>query len=260
MISALRAECARLLRRRMFGLIVLVAAAIAILGTLLVRFGATLPGGNDPATIRLQSTPRGIVVGLFGPITVILAGLSSGLTASLLSSDFSGRTFRTQLIAHPRRSSLLLGKLCAIAAYLLTGAAVAVLAASLTAIASANPAASAHGWYTAQAFADAIVTVITLWLAMISYASVGFVAAMLIRSPGPATLIGVVYVTGLDGYLTAGLQHLSQGAKSWLPQPSIVNVAEGHAGHLGQTLAVVVIFAAVLLSAGFTSFIRRDVV
>jgi hypothetical protein len=82
---------------------------------------------------------------------------------------------------------------------------------------------------------------------------------LLIRSPGPATIIGVIYVTGFDGYLTSALQHLSQGLRSWLPQPNIVNLAEGDLGHLGRGLAVALIFAAVLLSAGFASFVRRDV-
>jgi hypothetical protein len=259
MVSALRAELVRLFRFRLFGPCMLAAAAIAILGTLLTRFGAALPGGSDPEAVRLLSTPRGIVDGLFGPFTVILAGLSSGLAASLLSSDFSYRTFRTQAIAHPGRPSLLSGKLAAIAVYLLAGAVVAVIAASLTALITASQSAHADGWYSMHALADAIVTVGALWLALASYASVGVAAALLIRSPGPATLIGVIYVTGIDGYLTSALQHISHGIRSWLPQPSIISVVEGAPGHPAQALSVAIVFAAILLTMAFTSFIKRDI-
>jgi hypothetical protein len=146
------------------------------------------------------------------------------------------------------------------ATLLLAEAAVAVIVASLVALASGPSQASANGWYTAGAIGSAAVTVITLWLALVSYGTVGFLAAMLIRSPGPATLIGVIYVTGLDGYLTAALQHVSKALMSWLPQPNLVGLAEGGAGHLVRTLGVAVIFAAILLTAGFNSFIRRDVI
>jgi hypothetical protein len=260
MISALRAEFLRLLRWRLLGLIIGTAAAIALLGTLLAHFGAGLPGGSDPDATRLFDTPRGVVAGLFGPITVILGGLGSGLIASMFAADFSARTIRTQLTVHPQRASLLLGKLAAIATLLLAVAAVAVIVASLAALASAPPRAGAAGWYTAAALSGAALTVLTLWLALVSYGTVGFLAAMLIRSPGPATLIGVIYVTGLDGYLTAAAQHVSKGFLSWLPQPNLVGLAEGGVGHLGRALGVAGVFAAILLVAGFSSFVRRDVV
>jgi hypothetical protein len=181
------------------------------------------------------------------------------LAASLLSSDFSYRTFRTQAIVRPSRSSLLSGKLAAIAVYLLAGAVVAVLAASLTALVTAPVSAHTHGWYTIHALADAIVTIGGLWLALASYASVGVAAALLIRSPGPATLVGVIYVTGIDGYLTSALQHVSHGIRSWLPQPSIISLTEGTSGHAAQALSVAVIFAVILLTVAFTSFVKRDI-
>src|SRR5947209_6375347 len=148
MIAALRAEFIRLFRWRLLVLIVGTAAAVALLGTLLAHFGASVPGGSDKDATRLFDTPRGVVAGLFGPFTVILGGLGSGFIASMFSADFSGRTIRTQLITHPRRASLLLGKLVAMATLLLAVATAAVIVASLVALAFAPPRASASGWYT----------------------------------------------------------------------------------------------------------------
>jgi len=122
------------------------AAAVAVTGTLVVNSGITVPGASDANAPALLGSPRGVVAGLFGPFTVFLGAISAGFVASLLATDLAMGTVRTQLIVHPRRPSLLAGKLSAVAAVLLLAALVAgvLAAANVLAAVPALLAARSH--------------------------------------------------------------------------------------------------------------------
>ncbi|MBO0684860.1 MAG: hypothetical protein J2P45_17040, partial [Candidatus Dormibacteraeota bacterium] len=216
-------------------------------------------GGIDVAARVMLPGPNGLVVGVFGPATVFLGAVSAALAATLLGSDFRSGTIRPQLIAHPARYSFLAGKLAVLAAYLLVLAALAVVVASLAGIAFSPGWAHDHGWLGSAAAANAARTIPGLWLAMLAYGSIGALAGLVLRSPGPAAVAAVLYVASVDGLIAEAVQQSRFGdLAGWLPQAVLTSLSEGGDGHLLRSVLMAMAIVVILLAVGTLNFVRRD--
>ena len=243
MIAAWRAELVKISSVRGLWLCALLAA-IAIPGTSLLVAATGGLGSHDTAT---SGAAAGSLIGL-------LAFGAWG--ATFAAGEYAQRTMVVSLASVPRRAVLYTAKLAATATTAAAGAVVAAAVALLTVL-----AVTPRGKYDLGNPAALIGVV----LAVVAVAICGAAIGMLTRSPSAS--IGIVVLALLlpkaAGGLLGGLQRWVVGASPGTVVTQIVGGAQLPAEqaypHGAWAAAATMVLAAALVStAGFVSFLRRD--
>jgi len=204
---------------------------------------------------------------LFGFAIAIVLG------ALLMGNEYGWGTLTQVLVQRPGRLSVLAGKLAGLA---LTVLALTVLmfsagAACATAIALIEDADV--GWPPISEIARGLGAG---WLIVLAGVSLGAMLAWLLRSPGPAIGLGLVYVLVLEGILGSFAQESSvvHAVASALPGLNAGSLAAGFVANLddggaapgvleivdpGRAVVVLALETLVFLVATAWWFARRDV-
>jgi ABC-2 type transport system permease protein len=261
MIAAFRAECRRLVQRRL-----LLASALAVLvfgaGGAAIVLAAAEPASRTarssfaPTLESLASSGGGTEI--FRYAAAFGGTLTFIVFVGLFALEYSRGTYRTMLLQQPRRVALLGGKLAgqlAFAAVVLAALEVAMwLAARLAA-----PAfdVSTARWTTTAALGSALGDYAMVMLWVTGYAVFGMTVAILVRSVAPALAVAVAWAGPLE-HLT---NRVWSPAREWLPGLVLEAVGEGGIGSVSATRAAVTAAAYIVAFAVVTAtvFARRDV-
>ncbi len=260
MIRTVRAELVKLGRPRVLVASGILAAAFAVLTSLLVFTSAEeTPSGSGG---RLQSLSQ---LGEAGGATQAFAtGVSfAGLLLFVViianvASEFTQGTFRSLLMRQPHRLRLLAGKLVALLAFVTAFLVVAeVLTWAVSAVVAPTQDVSTSEWYTAAGFGEALADLGRALFGAAAWITFGTTVAVIARSTPLALGIGIAWA--------GPIEHITQdswtGANRWFPGLLLEAVAADGTRDvtLGRALLLGTAFAAAALVASMTVFARRDV-
>ncbi|QOV37735.1 ABC transporter permease [Streptomyces ferrugineus] len=235
--SAARSERVKLVRPR---LVLPVLLGTALLAALTAAAFTLLSDG--PATGPLR--PMGIASPVIGLVVMCVA-------ANSFCDEYREGTWGALLVRHPRRSTLLVGKLGSLLALAAAAALAACLACAVTAWAvTAALGKDTASWSTA-ATASTGVRVVAGFLA---YAVLGAAAGLLLRSTAAAlgSLLGWILI----GESALGAVAAARGlnASAWLPGSAITRITASAAWQLPALTATA--WCAVLFAAAIWRFCR----
>jgi ABC-type transport system involved in multi-copper enzyme maturation permease subunit len=259
-ISALRAELVKVLRRRVVVITAVTTALFAVGSAAIVLMSA------EPAGVRPSG--RGVTVASLseagGGSEVFTTAVSFAGTflfvvfVGVVAVEFSRGTFRTMLLVQPRRIRLLAGKM---AALLVFAAAVLAAAEVLTWLAARLIAPSqdvATGqWISATALGHAVVDYGSVLFWVSGYALLGMALAVVVRSVPVALAIGIAWAGPFEHLL----QDAWDPAQRFFPGLLLEAFVAGGTSDVSATRALVTVSLYVVVAAviGATTFARRDV-
>ena len=260
MTSVIRAELAKLRRRRVLVAAPLAAAAFAAVATMAVFLSAQPGGGRAPGRTltldELAMTGGGTQAFATGASFV---GLLVFVTfVANVTGEFSQGTFRTLLMRQPGRIRLLGGKMIALllfAAAVLLGAEVLTLATS-TVVAPTQDVATSE-WFTLASLGQAAGDYARTLSVVGGWALLGMALAVTVRSTPVALGIGVAWA--------GPFEHLFQdawaAASRWFPGLLLEALAVGGTPDVSFSRAVALVTTYVVVAAGgaVALFARRDV-
>jgi ABC-type transport system involved in multi-copper enzyme maturation permease subunit len=265
--AAFRSEWVKLRRPSLllsvYGAIVAVALLITILTFALAghqfRNGGGGGGGGRRAAVSLAQlalpnalgTAFSSFVGLLGIISLAVAGAQ-------MASEYSVGTLRNLLIRQPRRLVLLAGKFIAV----LTFSAIAVLLACIVGAVTAFVMAHVRGipttaWTSSAGLTDSAQSLGEVVLAVCGYTTLGMVVGSLLRNPGAAIAVGLVYILPFELILSATVN----GSDQWLPGQLLSAIGAGGTSDISLHAAIIRAIAYLVLLGGGAAvlFARRDV-
>lgn len=177
--------------------------------------------------------------------------------ATGFATEFGWGTLRNLLVRQPNRASLLMGKFAGLLDYIFVGTVLAVAGSLVTAWVMAGSESIPTAAWTSPAGTSAIISAsMNLMLSAIGWASLGFFAAILLRSPGPA--VGVVLAFfPLEILVNAWWD---KGVR-WLPGQLFSAVATGGTIHteFDRALGLTMGYSLVAISIATFLFVRNDV-
>ncbi|WP_250279514.1 ABC transporter permease subunit [Frankia sp. Cppng1_Ct_nod] len=258
MTAIFRAEWVKLGRRRFFAGTLAAVTAVAALGAVLTMLSV---GRSDydgiPVTATAMSAPNGVMQGLEA-VSILLGVVALAVTATVIGGDYAHGTLRNQLIAHPHRLRLLVGKCLALAAF------VAVLVAAATVVAAAGsfamaPVTGVHtgAWHSAAGLLEIGKGYVNVLTASLGYATLGVLVAVVFRSPAAAVSVGLAYALPLEMLVS----RIWSPAANWLPARLMDAFASGtHGYHVAYQAAGIrlAVFCAVAAMVAAVLFRRRD--
>ena len=260
MTAVLRAELIKLTRPRILiatAVAVLIAAAIATV----VVFLSAADAGSAP---RGRGTDLATLAGAGGATEAFSVGMSlMGFFAFVLftvnwAAEFSQGTFRTVLMKHPGRLSLLAGKLLGLLAF-----AAAVLLASLAAVwcwslvmASIRDVPT-DAWFSLAGLREAAGNYANALFGAAAWASFGMALAMALRSTPLALAAGIAWA--------GPFEHITQQAwgavSGWYPGLLLEAFVVGGTSDVSyvRALTLLVAYGTLAVSVAALSFARRDI-
>jgi ABC-type transport system involved in multi-copper enzyme maturation permease subunit len=198
MTRSLRAELARLLRRR-----VLVSAALAVLiigiGAAAIVLNSATPAadvqGGGFARPTLESlTSAGGGTEIFRWAASFFGTLVFVVFVGLFSLEYARGTYRTMLLRQPQRIHLLAGKMAGLLAFVAAMlAAVEVVTWVAAKVLAPVWNVSTSAWTNANVFGSAIGDFATVLLWAAGYATLGMFVAMMLRSVPLAIGVGIAW-------------------------------------------------------------------
>lgn len=262
MRRAFRSELVKLGRRSTLLAAGAVLPLLSLLATVLVLLNATDtpalgPGdGFEPSLAQLAGSD-GLTAG-FRASTGFLGVLVFALFLTSFSGEYVQGTLRTLLVREPRRGRLLLGKLGALLLLVATSLLVAeVLSIGLSVVVASGRGVSTSAWFTGDGLARAAGDDGNAAVAAAFFGAAGAAVGVLVRSTSVGLAVGLAWLLPLEHII----QNAWAGAARWFPGLLFDAVASG--GTVSATyqrgLLMGGAFAAVLLTAGAASFVRRDV-
>lgn len=218
-------------------------------------------GPNGPPFCVLERSDG--MLRTYGFATTILGIVAVVLAAQGMGTEYSQGTLKVALTREPRRVRFLLGKVIALAAFLAIVVVLAAVAASAAAFAmAALRGIDTSAWTSTAALAEAAGLVARTWTACVTWATIGFLLAVLMRSAAPALGVGIGYI--ILGEPIVGLI-IGEAAK-WLPgnmMSAWVNLGDAEFAAFPLTAttagAGVAAYATVFLVIACFAFWRRDV-
>jgi ABC-type transport system involved in multi-copper enzyme maturation permease subunit len=238
-------------------------AALTLLGTGLTFATATRVvtaahnGQFPPETFAKLAQPSGLTIG-FGNAVFMVGILVFVVFLTSATLEYSQGTLAVLLARQPRRAQLLTGKALA----LLAATAAAVAAAEALSMAVAIALAHLRGidtarWLGGAAIGHAAAQYGNALLSCACYGLLGLMLGVLIRSTPIALGIGLAWLLPVE----RTLQNSWYGADHWLP--GLVLSAIGSGGTTTVTyqaaVAVALAYVAVAILAGAITFSRRDI-
>lgn len=205
---------------------------------------ADLAATNGLARVVADSAP-------FGGVVVVV------VVATSFATEYGWGTLRNLLVRQPHRINLLIGKFLAFLVFIFAARLVASAGSILTASIIAPIENIPNGaWFTAAGFSALSGSVLNLMLAAVGWASLGTLAATVLRAPGAA--VGVVLALFPVEGLVSGWW--DQGPR-WLPGLLFQALAQGGSPQSSyqRTLALTMGFSLVAISASIWLFERSDI-
>jgi ABC-type transport system involved in multi-copper enzyme maturation permease subunit len=262
-IRTFRAELLKLRRRSILVGGGATLAALTLLGTGLTfatakRVVTAAPGGQyPPETFAKLAQPTGLTLG-FGNAIFMVGILVFVVFLTSATLEYGQGTVRALLARQPGRAELLTGKALA----LLAATAAAVAAAEALSIAAAVALAHLRGIDTARWLGDAGIShaVAQYGNALLScacYGLLGLMLGVLIRSTPLALGIGLAWLLPVE----RTLQNSWNGADHWLPGLVLGVIGSGGTATVTYqaAVAVAIAYVAVAILAGAITFSRRDI-
>jgi ABC-type transport system involved in multi-copper enzyme maturation permease subunit len=268
MIPAFRSEWIKLRRPSLllstYGAIAGISILITILSFALAGHhfgrgggGGGGGGGRTPITLAQLAESNALAkafagfAGLLGIIALAVAGAQT-------ASEYSVGTLRNLLIRQPRRLVLLAGKFIAVLSF----SAFAVLLACIVGVVTAFVMAHIRGisttaWTSSTGLADSGKAFGEVVLAVCGYTTIGMIIGSLLRTPGAAIAVGLVYILPFELILTATVN----GSDKWLPGQLLGAIASGGTTDVSLHTAVIRALAYLVVLGGGAAalFARRDV-
>jgi ABC-type multidrug transport system permease subunit len=266
MITAIRSELVLLNRPRMWAIAGLVTVAFAAVATSLLIItapsaadGVGLAGSGDGMPVELLRGPGGATAAVswatfgFGFVLLLAA------FTSRIGNEFASGTFRTALLHHPNRWSLIGGKMAALIGVTIalvvlgfaTGAVTAALVAPTQDIDTA-------GWFGAEALrhtgADLLRTI--GWAT--GWALIATALAVLVRSVPIALGAGIFWFGPIENVVGEGQAF----AQRWFPGlllQQVVSPAVGQVVSTGVAAATLAAYGVALVLVIMAFFRRLDV-
>lgn len=258
--TAFRAEFVLLNRTRVWVIAGLTTVAFTIAATALVVATAEPAATSPEAGIPLEALigPGGATAAVtwsfaFGFILILAAFTSK------IGNEFARGTLRTSLLQHPRRCSLVAGKVAALMTVTVgllvvglgTGAATAAVVASAEDI-------DTTGWFGADALGDALgdFARMTGWAA--GWAIFGTLLAVLLRSTPVAIGAGVLWFGPVENVIGENQRF----AQRWFPGQLLRAISAPDAPDVVATAtaaATLTVYAVVSLAVIAVVVTRRDV-
>jgi ABC-2 type transport system permease protein len=187
----------------------------------------------------------------FGGVIVVI------LFATGFATEYGWGTLRNLLVRQPRRVRLFLGKSLGLLDFTYLGVLLMVGASfGAASLLAPGQGISTEAWFTADGIAEVVKATVNLMLSTIGWASLGILASVLLRSPGPA--VGVV----LAFFPVEGLvATLWDKAPEWLPGRLFGAVAVGGTEDVDfdRALALSMGYSLVALAIALWMFARSDV-
>ncbi|MFN2537557.1 MAG: ABC transporter permease [Mycobacteriales bacterium] len=261
-MNALRSELVKLGRRTTLFAAGAVLPFLALLATTLVILNANdQPGvarGDDfePSLVQLGRS-NGLTAG-FRSSTGFLGILVFTLFLTSFSSEFVQGTLRTLLVREPRRGRLLVGKLAAVLSLVALSLLLAeVLSIGLSAVLASSRGVSTSDWWTGAGLQQAGGDYLNALLAAALFGALGTAVALLTRSTVVGLAIGLAWLMPIEHIV----QNAWADAEKWFPGLLFDVVARGGSSLVtySRGLTMGAALASVLLAAGATAFLRRDV-
>jgi len=268
MINAIRSELVLLNHRRMWVTsslitITFTAGATALLVTTskpASTNGITdLPGNGEGMPLELLAGPGGATAAVawatygFG-FLLLLAGFTSRI-----GNEFSRGTFRTALLHHSNRWSLIGGKMIALMAIAIALIVVGLAAGALAAaIVAPSQGIDTSGWFGADAFRHIVADLLRTIAWAFGWALIATTLAVLVRSVPIALGAGVMWFGPIENVIGEGQAF----AQRWFPGLLLQQVVAPDIGSAVSTSTAAVTLAAyglVMAAAIALFFTRLDV-
>ena len=259
-VRTVRSELARLTRWSFLGSGVLTVAAITLLSTIAIFYGAANAEGEEgfgPAMMGAAlSAASGSVVTVQGAASMLgIAVLAFAATA--VASDYSTGFIRLLVQAEPRRWRLIAGKAVALARLTIGAAALAtVVGVAASYVMAVLTEVSTAAW-TPDLLGTMGTTFGNLSLGLGVWGMIGFVIAVLTRSTAAAIAGGIGYVLVVENLLGLLYQDLTR----WLPGSAITAMVDGGNDTLSYSTALGLSLLYILLGLviSLAVFQRRDI-
>jgi len=177
--------------------------------------------------------------------------------ATGFATEFGWGTLRNLLVRQPNRASLLTGKFLGLVDFLFAGIVLATIAGVITSIVMGRiENIPTDSWFTSAGTSALVSSTTNLMLSAIGWASLGLLAAILFRAPGPA--VGVVLAFFPIELLVNGWWE--EGTR-WLPGQIFAAVAAGGTidTNFDRALALTLGYSLVAISIATFLFVRNDV-
>jgi ABC-type transport system involved in multi-copper enzyme maturation permease subunit len=263
MIAAMHAEFIRFGRARRLALIGGIVTALGVFGAVLT-FATAVTSPRDLVgqeklitTLAALAHPGGATHGFVASTSLI--GIVVGVVAAAtLGSDYALGTLRPLLVRHPKRISLILGKLLAFTVLVATALAVTELAALAVSIGYAHVrGVPTTQWFGASGLSAATVAYAKALFICVAWQAFGAAAGVLARSLTVAVIAVVVWAVPVERILGSSLS----AAPHWLPGLMLEALSNGDTAtaSTGRVLALVTAYSVILLAVALLDFRRRDV-
>jgi ABC-type transport system involved in multi-copper enzyme maturation permease subunit len=261
-MNAFRSEIVKLGRRTTLFAAGAILPFLALLATTLVILNATdqpRVGGGDGFEPSLAQLGRsaGLTAG-FRASTGFLGILVFVLFLTSFTGEYVQGTLRTLLVREPRRGRLLVGKLTAVLSLVAASLLLAeVLSIGLSAVLVSNRGVGTSDWWTGAGLQQAGGDYLNALLAAALFGAMGTAVGLLVRSTAVGLAIGLAWLMPLEHII----QNAWPDAERWFPGLLFDVVARGGSTVASYSRGLMMggVVAAVLLAAGATSFLRRDV-
>jgi ABC-2 type transport system permease protein len=197
MISAIRAELTRLVRRRVLLGTLLTILTVGVGGTSIVLAAAKpaadlSPTSTGPTLEALSESGGGTQI--FRDIVSFAGTLVFVVFIGLFALEFSRGTFRTMLLRQPRRFTLLAGRYLALVGFVAVVLACTEVVTWIAARAEASAFDVQTGsWTSAAALGSALQDFATVLVWLVGYSMLGMTVAVLIRSVPLALAVGIAW-------------------------------------------------------------------
>lgn len=263
MIAAMRAEWIRFGRPKTLAMVGGLFVGFGVLGAVLT-FATAVTSSRDLAgqekfitTLSALSRPAGASHGFIASTSLI--GIVVGvLAAATIGADYALGTLRPLLVRHPKRTSLLAGKLLAFATLVAVGLAITeITAIAMSVIYGHVRGVPTADWFSVAGIQASGAAYAKALFICIAWQAFGAAAGVLTRSVTVAVVTVVVWAVPIERILGSSIS----AAPHWLPGLMLeaLSVGDAKTATTGRVLIIVTAYAAVLLAIAILDFRHRDV-
>ncbi len=259
MNRAFRSERLKIWRPSMIigGVVTMVGFAVLAVILTLAQLGSGRGANGLDLTAGQVAASTGFAHLLANSAT-FLGVIALAVCAVCVGTEYTNGTLRNLLIRQPDRLRFLAGKLLAVASFVALSAALACLAAFVTALV----AAPMHGiattaWSTGTGVRSIASATGDVLLSVLAWGMIGATIALAFRSTTAAIAGGLAYLLVAENLLSAAWS----AGKQWLPGQVINALARGGTTDVayGTALAITTLYVALALMAAGALLRRRDV-
>lgn len=260
MIAAFRSEFLLLNRSRMWVVTGLVTVVFTVATTvvLIITARPAAQSVGDQIPLERFSGPGGATAAVTWSFAFGFLLLLAAVT-SKIGNEFTRGTFRTALLHHPNRWSLIGGKMAALVVVTVVLIVVGLVTGAITAaIVAPGQNIDTAGWFSAEALGDTLIDFPRMVVWAFGWAMIGTTLAVLVRSVPIAVGAGVLWFGPIENGIGEGRAF----AERWFPGQLLRAIVEPNSPDAVSTGIAVATLAAYGLALVTTVAIftrRRDV-